>query len=49
MPNIAPLLDYMRSISVTEREKGDYFERAIVEWIKTDPVSYTHLTLPTKA
>jgi len=38
MPNIAPLLDHMRSISKTEREKGDYFERAIVAWLKADPV-----------
>lgn len=37
MPNIRTLLTHLRASSKTEREKGTYFERVAVAFIKNDP------------
>lgn len=37
MPNIRTLLSHLRSSATSEREKGTYFERVALSFMKNDP------------
>ncbi len=37
MPNIRTLLSHLRSSATSEREKGTYFERVALSFLKNDP------------